>query len=141
MDECLDILHVQTPYCENCWRFPYNREPHTESQISLQSRTPHRIADFSPQSGTSHARYTAWFVIPSIGSGSKDLILIRLHVKYPSSSKHFFQKVSKQFKFQEKLQNEKSRGIKKPDCGYHKAGYKILDPSEGHMHCGVIVLG
>ena len=25
--------------------------------------------------------------------------------------------------------------------GYVKAGYKILDPSEGHMLCDVIVLG
>ena len=152
----LDILHVQALFCENCRRFPSNPEPHTESQISLRSGTPHRIADFHPirnptqnrrfpsnpephtesqislQSGTSHGRVHGvvrnstlvvlvarhhYVILLSprgaptgvknkrykriesnhnlikIRSLGADLILIRLHVKYPSSSNHCVQKV------------------------------------------------
>ena len=37
-------------------------------------------------------------------------------------------------------QHEKKRRWHSPLYGYVKAGYKIPDPSEGHMHCDVIVL-
>ena len=37
--------------------------------------------------------------------------------------------------------SETNKFFHKPMRGYVKAGYKSLDPSEGNMHCDVIVLG
>ena len=31
--------------------------------------------------------------------------------------------------------------MEKMMCRYVKAGFRSLDPSKGHMHCDVIVLG